>query len=83
MTAEGWRPRFSSDGARLVYETRPGGALREWWVIDIETRTVWSAQRGVATEGALVGSQLQQVPWVSSFDWAWRDFYPHSTEYPG
>ncbi|MCH7825802.1 MAG: serine/threonine-protein kinase, partial [Acidobacteria bacterium] len=37
LTDEGWRPRFSSDGARLVYETRPGGALREWWVIDIET----------------------------------------------
>ena len=51
-------------------------------LVDVETGTVWNAQRGVATEGALKGAQLQQVPWVSSFDWAWRDFFPHTVFYP-
>ena len=37
-------------------------------VADAETGTVWSAQ-------------LQQVPWVSSFDWAWEDFFPHTSFY--
>ena len=52
-------------------------------LVDVETGTVWSAQQGVATDGALKGAQLQQVPWVSSFDWAWRDFFPHSAFYRG
>ena len=62
----------------LTFGRDPQGRL-----VDVETGTVWSAQRGVATEGALVGAQLQQLPWVSSFDRAWQDFFPHTTFYPG
>jgi hypothetical protein len=52
-------------------------------VVDVETGTVWNVRQGVATDGALKGAQLQQVPWVSSFDWAWLDFFPHTLFYQG
>ena len=51
--------------------------------VDVETRSVWDITRGVAVEGPLRGAILQQIPWVSSFDWAWRDFFPHTTFYEG
>lgn len=45
---------------------------------DHETGTVWSAVNGLALSGPLAGQALSPVPWTSSFDWAWRDFYPES-----
>ena len=50
-------------------------------VVDRETGSVWDTTRGVATEGPLKGKLLQQIPYVSSFDWAWRDFFPHTRFY--
>ena len=50
-------------------------------VIDAETGSTWDIARGVAVEGALKGSLLQQIPWVTSYDWAWADFFPHSAFY--
>jgi hypothetical protein len=43
---------------------------------DVETGSTWDAARGVATDGPLTGAQLQRVPYVTSFDWAWEDFFP-------
>ncbi len=50
---------------------------------DRETGSLWDPVRGLAIEGPLRGQGLQQVSSNSSFDWAWADFYPQSTEYQG
>ena len=59
---------------RLTLESADDSALR-----DRETGTRWSAANGLALDGPLAGEALSPVPWTSSFDWAWRDFYPDST----
>ena len=48
---------------------------------DVETGSIWDVARGFATDGELVGEALQPVPGSSSFDWAWRDFYPQAIFY--
>ena len=50
-------------------------------IVDSETGSVWDIARGVAIRGPLRGAVLQQVPYVTAFPWAWRDFFPHSTFY--
>ncbi len=50
---------------------------------DDRTGSVWDPIRGLATEGELRGQALREIPYVSSFDWAWIDFYPHSDFYAG
>ncbi len=60
----------------LTFELDPSGQL-----VDAETGSVWDESRGVAIAGARKGESLQQIPWVSAFDWAWRDFFPHTTFY--
>ena len=45
---------------------------------DLETGTIWDTSRGLALEGPLRGAPLQQVPYITSFDWAWADFFPDS-----
>ena len=52
-------------------------------VTDRQTGTVWDPLRGVATEGPLAGAVLQAIPYISAYDWAWEDFYPHSRFYDG
>ena len=64
--------------SELVFRLDEGGRA-----VDVETGSVWDITRGVAVEGPLRGAILQQIPWVSSFDWAWRDFFPHTTFYEG
>ncbi len=49
--------------------------------VDRQTGSVWDVTRAVSIEGALKGAALQQVPYVTAFDWAWRDFYPQSSFY--
>ncbi len=68
----------------------PGGApeavtfqlTAEGEVIDVETGSLWNIDLGVATAGPLRGTVLQRAPFISSFDWAWEDFYP-SAEFWG
>jgi hypothetical protein len=50
-------------------------------LIDQETGSVWDLVRGLAISGPLKGSSLRAVPSLSSFDWAWEDFYPDSEFY--
>ncbi|HAL46594.1 MAG: DUF3179 domain-containing protein [SAR202 cluster bacterium] len=66
----------SEQQIELTFELDPSGRL-----VDAETDSAWNGSRGVATEGALQGEALQQIPWVSAFDWAWQDFFPHTTFY--
>ncbi len=51
-------------------------------VTDAETGSVWDIRLGVATDGPLRGALLQRAPYVTAFDWAWRDFFP-TTEFWG
>jgi len=48
---------------------------------DQETGSTWDPVRGLAKSGPLKGESLQPVPSLSSYDWAWRDFYPDSEFY--
>jgi hypothetical protein len=47
-------------------------------LIDEETASRWNPNLGLALSGPLAGKALQPVPSLSSFDWAWTDFYPES-----
>jgi hypothetical protein len=53
-----------------------GGQIR-----DQETGSIWDLARGLAVDGPLRGEGLQGIPGSSSYDWAWRDFYPESEFY--
>ena len=48
---------------------------------DAETGSAWDQQRGLAISGELAGRSLQPVPTLTSFDWAWNDFYPFTGFY--
>lgn len=53
-------------------------------LIDDQTGSTWNPVRGLATRGDLKGQAMRELPYVSSFDWAWLDFYPQSDFYaPG
>jgi len=57
--------------------------LRDGELVDRETGSRWTPTLGLATQGELEGEILLRVPYVSSFDWAWADFYPESQFYQG
>ena len=48
---------------------------------DEETGSTWSAQRGVALEGPLAGTELAQLSSFASFWFAWTDFHPDTRLY--
>jgi hypothetical protein len=50
-------------------------------LIDEETASHWDPNLGLARSGPLAGKSLQPVPSLSSYDWAWVDFYPNSDFY--
>lgn len=50
---------------------------------DQQTGSRWDPIHGLAVEGPLQGTSLRSIPYTSSFDWAWLDFYPDSTLYMG
>lgn len=50
-------------------------------LVDAETGSIWDPIRGLAQDGPLRGKALQPVPSMSSFDWAWLDFYPETEFY--
>ena len=53
-------------------------ALQEGRLVDLQTGSFWDATRGIAIDGPLRGEVLQRVPYITSYDWAWEDFYPHT-----
>ena len=63
------RPGASISGVSVPAELRftIDGAGR---LIDVETGSVWSVARGIASEGPLKGAVLQRIPYVTAFDWA-------------
>jgi len=56
-------------------------ALEAGEIVDLETGSTWDMSRGLAKGGPLAGEGLQSVPSLSSYDWAFRDFYPESDIY--
>jgi hypothetical protein len=63
------------DGRTLTFQARDGK------IVDAETGSTWDFARGLATVGPLANQALQPVPTMSSYDWAWRDFYPQTEIY--
>ena len=57
--------------------------LRDGLLVDRQTGSNWDVARGIAVDGPLRGTVLQQVPYMTAFDWAWEDFFPHSELYLG
>lgn len=51
------------------------------FLVDQETGAQWNLLRGLPKDGNQNGSPLLSLPYISSFDWAWRDFYPESEFY--
>ncbi len=51
-------------------------------MVDEEKGRNWEVDRGLALYLELQGEVLQKVPYMTAFDWAWEDFYPH-TEFFG
>jgi hypothetical protein len=50
--------------------------LQNGVLVDLETGSTWEISSGLAVEGPLTGEGLQPIPSLSSFDWAFEDFYP-------
>ncbi len=63
---------FSREVAgRVVTLTLDGERL-----VDPATGTAWDPATGQGVAGPLARHPLAPVAWISSFDWAWRQFYP-------
>lgn len=67
--------RQLSDGTELTFM---GGPEQ---MFDLETDSTWDPVRGIAIDGELAGEGLREIPYISSFDWAWLDFYPNTDFY--
>ena len=57
--------------------------MRNNRLVDQQTGSNWDPARGIAVDGPLQGELLKQVPYTPAYDWAWKDFYPHSEFYEG
>ncbi len=49
--------------------------------IDDQTGSKWDIVHGIAVDGPLTGETLKPLPSLTSYDWAWKDFYPQSEIY--
>ncbi len=67
--------RQLSDGTILTFT---GNADQ---LMDEQTGSLWDPRRGLAIDGELKGQSLRELPYVSSYHWAWLDFYPQSDFY--
>ena len=55
--------------------------LSDETLVDVQTGSKWDLAKGIAFEGPLRGEVLQRVPYITAYDWAWKDFYPHTDFY--
>lgn len=53
------------------------------FLLDAETGSRWDPRLGLALDGPLAGAALQAAPSITSYDWAWLDFYPNSEIFDG
>ena len=66
---------------RIVGQDELAFTLQDGTMVDQQTGSTWNTDRGIAVDGPLTGEVLQRVPYITSFDWAWEDFYPHTEFY--
>lgn len=52
------------------------------YLVDSETNTLWGIANGLPKDGTFGQAGLLLVPYISAFDWAWRDFHPRSDFFP-
>jgi hypothetical protein len=65
-------------GSRVLRFRRAGNML-----VDAETGSRWSPMTGRAVAGPLGGLTLARLPAVTSYWFAWRDFYPRTAIWSG
>ena len=65
------------DGKTLTFEQ----ADDELLMTDSETGSIWRKLSGKAIQGPMKGKQLEQVPSLASFWFAWSDRYPQTEVY--
>ena len=63
---------------RILTFVQEDGVIR-----DQETGSTWKMETGLAVDGPLQGQALHTVPYIPSYQSAWRDFYPESRWYDG
>ncbi len=68
----------SPGGRSLTFEQSPEDPLL---MVDGETGTVWQKASGLAISGSLRGTQLERVPFMTAFWFAWTDFNPDTELY--
>ena len=66
---------------RIAGEQELEFSLLDGWLVDRQTGSVWDVATGIAAEGPLKGEALRQLPYITAFEFAWLDFYPHSKLY--
>ena len=69
------------DGKTLSFR-RHSGSGADTMLVDTETGSKWKAFTGVATEGELAGSQLEQIHSHPIYWRTWQNYYPDSRVYP-
>lgn len=69
--------RRLSGGATLTFEALENPGLAR----DTQTETEWDVLTGIALNGLLAGTQLEQVPITYAFWFGWIDYHPESTVY--
>ena len=65
------------DGKSLTFEPTE----RSLFMTDRETGSTWAKETGIAVSGPLKGKRLKRVPSMSSFWFAWSDYYPQTELY--
>lgn len=68
--------RAVAEGRTLSFRARKGGG--QTVIEDIETGSVWSPLEGKAVIGPLEGKQLERVPYLHSFWYAWSAYRPET-----
>ena len=46
-------------------------AFEDGLLVDLQTGSAWDKGNGFSVDGPFEGESLREVPYVSSFDWAW------------
>lgn len=80
---------FDADGAATyLFSTRVGDEslsfekIDEQWMRDTQTDSRWTIVGGLAQQGKLTDTQLQQRVGIMSYRKAWESFYPNSQDVP-
>lgn len=69
------------DGRDLSFEKAEDAG--DSYMRDKETNTLWLVLTGEAVEGRLKGKNLQQIPAMVSFWFAWIDYFPETKVFQG